>query len=55
MGCSVVIVMTSSKKERLIKYLVVEDITLTKENVRAIDESGIKGRMNCGGRGRISL
>lgn len=39
MGCSVVIVMTSSKKERLIKYLVVEDITLTKEKMRAIDDA----------------
>ncbi|WVQ76922.1 hypothetical protein IAR50_006601 [Cryptococcus sp. DSM 104548] len=40
-----VIVTTSSKKSRLESYLAVGDITLTPENVQAIDEAGIKGEV----------
>ncbi|ODN78185.1 hypothetical protein L198_07974 [Cryptococcus wingfieldii CBS 7118] len=38
-----VIVTSSSKKDRLESYLAVGDITLTDEDVRSIDEAGIKG------------
>jgi len=38
-----IILTTSSKKERLINYLGVGDIDLTEEDVKAIDEAGIKG------------
>ncbi|ODO03278.1 hypothetical protein I350_06128 [Cryptococcus amylolentus CBS 6273] len=41
-----VIVTSSSKKDRLESYLAVGDITLTDEDVRAIDEAGIKGDIN---------
>ncbi|TYJ54508.1 hypothetical protein B9479_004832 [Cryptococcus floricola] len=38
-----VVVTSSSKKDRLESYLAVGDITLTDEDVRAIDQAGIKG------------
>ncbi|WWC57732.1 uncharacterized protein I303_100266 [Kwoniella dejecticola CBS 10117] len=40
-----VIVTTSSRKERLEGYLDVGDITLTKEDVKAIDDAGAKGEL----------
>ncbi|WOO79984.1 NADPH-dependent conjugated polyketone reductase C1 [Vanrija pseudolonga] len=38
-----VILSTSSKKDRLERYLAVGDIELTNDDVKAIDEAGIKG------------
>ncbi|ODN75577.1 hypothetical protein, variant 2 [Cryptococcus amylolentus CBS 6039] len=40
-----VIVTTSSKKERLESYLDVGDITLSPDDVHAIDKAGIKGQL----------
>ncbi|TYJ54507.1 hypothetical protein B9479_004831 [Cryptococcus floricola] len=40
-----VIVTTSSKKSRLESYLSVGDITLSPDDVRAIDKAGIKGQL----------
>lgn len=38
-------VTTSSKKERLEGYLDVGDITLTEDDIRAIDKAGAKGEL----------
>ncbi len=40
-----IIVTTSSKKERLERYLAVGDIELTNEDVKAIDDAGAKGEL----------
>lgn len=40
---SAIIVTTSSKKDRLQRYLDVGDIELTEDDVKAIDHAGAKG------------
>ncbi|KAK8844535.1 hypothetical protein IAR55_006382 [Kwoniella newhampshirensis] len=40
-----IIVTTSSRKERLENYLAVGDITLTEDDVKAIDDAGSKGEL----------
>ncbi|WRT63344.1 uncharacterized protein IL334_000249 [Kwoniella shivajii] len=40
-----IIVTTSSKKERLESYLDVGDITLTKDDIKALDHAGAKGEL----------
>ena len=40
----VIVVTSSSKKERLVKYMAVGDFDLTAEDVKAIDDAGAEGQ-----------
>jgi diketogulonate reductase-like aldo/keto reductase len=48
-----VIVTTSSKKERLERYLAVGDIDLTDDDIKAIDDAGAKGELREMWKGRM--